>query len=208
MKLITFYTNTHKQMFDEYFLPSIKKEDEFEIISKEGLQYSSDGNYFSNGFNETTRDKIKFLYDNIISLPDDEIILFSDVDVIFLKPLKSFLSNFINYDMVFQNGYGGLNTGFFLLKNKQEVRNLLKKVIDDCHLYENDQIALNDIIKHFNIEKVMFSDEILSTAAIIGTKIWDNDEFKIPENTLVFHACWCAGINNKINLLNYVRDNK
>ena len=150
MKLITFYTNTHKQMFDEYFLPSIKKEDEFEIISKEGLQYSSDGNYFSNGFNETTRDKIKFLYDNIISLPDDEIILFSDVDVIFLKPLKSFLSNFINYDMVFQNGYGGLNTGFFLLKNKQEVRNLLKKVIDDCHLYENDQIALNDIIKHFN----------------------------------------------------------
>ena len=199
---------THKQMFDEYFLPSIKKEDEFEIISKEGLQYSSDGNYFSNGFNETTRDKIKFLYDNIISLPDDEIILFSDVDVIFLKPLKSFLSNFINYDMVFQNGYGGLNTGFFLLKNKQEVRNLLKKVIDDCHLYENDQIALNDIIKHFNIEKVMFSDEILSTAAIIGTKIWDNDEFKIPENTLVFHACWCAGINNKINLLNYVRNNK
>jgi hypothetical protein len=54
----------------------------------------------------------------------------------------------------------------------------------------------------------MFNDEILSVAHVIGPKVWEGENFNIPENTLVFHACWCAGIDKKIKLLNYVRNYK
>ena len=205
MKLVTFYTETHKTMLKDFLLPSIK--DNFEILEGVGVQKSQDGSYFSKGFNQSTKDKIIFLYNTLLESEEGEIILFSDVDIIFLKSTKEYLNSYINYDMVFQKGYGGLNTGFFLLKNKEEVRNLLMDVISNCHFYHDDQIALNDIIqKYTTIKYTNFDDRILSPAAIIGLKVWDGEELKIPEDTLVFHACWCAGVDNKIKLLNYVRD--
>lgn len=205
MKLITFYTKTHEKMLRDFLLPSITED--FKLIEGNGEQKSQDGSYFSKGFSESTKDKIVFLYNVLLESEENEVMLFSDVDIIFLKPIKDYLNGYLDYDMVFQKGYGGLNTGFFLLKNKEEVRNLLKNVINNCHFYHDDQIALNDIIqKYTTIKYTNFDDKILSPAAIIGLKVWGGEELKIPEDTLVFHACWCAGVDNKIKLLNYVRD--
>lgn len=205
MKLITFYTNSHKKMFDDYFKPSMENYG-FELITMEGHQYSSDGNYFTEGFNETTSDKINFLSETLDTLPENEFVLFSDVDIIFLNDISDYINQYKNYDMVFQNGYGGLNTGFFLIKNISKVRELLKKVVEVCHQYHDDQLALNAVIKFFNIKHTMFDDKILSPAAIIGPKVWTGEELEINEEVLVFHACWCAGVDNKIKLLDYVRN--
>lgn len=205
MKLITFYTKTHEKMLRDFLLPSITED--FKLIEGNGVQKSQDGSYFSKGFSESTKDKIVFLYNVLLESEENEVMLFSDVDIIFLKPIKDYLNGYLDYDMVFQKGYGGLNTGFFLLKNKEEVRNLLKNVINNCHFYHDDQIALNDIIqKYTTIKYTNFDDKILSPAAIIGLKVWGGEELKIPEDTLVFHACWCAGVDNKIKLLNYVKN--
>lgn len=205
MKLITFYTKTHEKMLRDFLLPSITED--FKLIEGNGEQKSQDGSYFSKGFSESTKDKIVFLYNVLLESEENEVMLFSDVDIIFLKPIKDYLNGYLDYDMVFQKGYGGLNTGFFLLKNKEEVRNLLKNVINNCHFYHDDQIALNDIIqKYTTIKYTNFDDKILSPAAIIGLKVWGGEELKIPEDTLVFHACWCAGVDNKIKLLNYVKN--
>lgn len=209
MKLITHYTETHKIMFEKYFMESIDLYSEFEVLFSTGTQHSEDGDYFSKGFNETTKDKINFLLDTLNKkVEEDEYVLFSDVDVVFLKPIKKFLLDFKSFDMVFQNGIGGLNTGFFLLKNNKIVRNLLLEVVNKCHLYDNDQLALNDIIKNYDIKINMFGNEILSVAHLIGPKVWSYEKFNVPENTLVFHACWCAGVNKKIELLDYVRNYK
>ena len=209
MKLITYYTKTHERMYNEFFINSIDKYKEFEVFSKIGEQHSVDGGYFSKGFNETTRDKIYFLLTILESFSNEnELVLFSDVDVIFIKPVKDFLLKFSQFDLVFQNGIGGLNTGFFLIKNNELTRNLLKDVIEKCHHYDNDQIALNSLIKHHKVNFTMFNKEVLSFAHIYGPKIWKHEKFEVPEETLVFHACWCEGVNNKIKLLEYVRDYK
>ena len=205
MKLITFYTKTHERMLREFLIPSVTED--FELIVGSGRQKSQDGNYFSEGFNESTKDKLIFLYNVLQKSENNEVLLFADVDIIFLKPVMAYLKKYLEHDMVFQKAYPGLNTGFFLLKNKKEVRNLLKNVINNCHLYHDDQLALNDIIqKYILIKYTNFDDRILCPAAILGLKVWDGEELVISEDTLVFHACWCAGVDNKIKLLDYVRN--
>jgi hypothetical protein len=208
MKLVTYYTKTHEILFEDYFINSLKNYNEFEILSSTGSQHSISGDYFSAGFNETTKDKIDFLL-NVLetSCSEDEMVLFSDVDIIFIKPVKDYLSSFNDFDFVFQNGIGGLNTGFFIVKNNELSKNLLRDVIEKCHIYDNDQLALNALIGNHNVKFKMFGDEILSFAHLFGPKVWSGEKFNVPENTLIFHACWCAGIDNKIKLLDYVRDN-
>jgi hypothetical protein len=192
-------------MLREFLIPSVTED--FELVVGSGRQKSQDGGYFSEGFNESTKDKLIFLYDVIQKSENNEVLLFADVDIIFLKPVKAYLTKYLEYDMVFQKAYAGLNTGFFLLKNIGAVRSLLKDVINNCHLYHDDQLALNDIIqKYILIKYTNFDDRILCPAAILGLKVWDGEELVIPEDTLVFHACWCAGVENKIKLLNYVRN--
>jgi hypothetical protein len=205
MKLVTFYTKTHEKMLKDFLIPSITED--FEIVQGVGEQKSQDGGYFSVGFNESTKDKMIFLHKTLLESKENEVLLFSDVDIIFLKPIKNYINNYLNYDMVFQKGYDGLNTGFFVLKNTVDIRNLLLDVINNCHLYHDDQIALNSIIqRHPKIKYTNFDDKILSPAALIGYKVWEGEFLKIPEDTLVFHACWCAGVDNKIKLLDYVRN--
>ena len=208
MKLITYYTQTHKIMYEDYFLKSLNLTDNFEIFTKCGIQHSSSGNYFSKGFNETTKEKIKFLLDTLnFSIDENEIVLFSDVDVLFMSKIEEYFNKFKEFDMVFQNGIGGLNTGFFLVKNNNQVKKLLEEVIDKGHLFDNDQIALNSLIKNHSVKFTMFGNEIFSVAHTIGPKVWNNEKFEIPNNLLVFHACWCEGVNKKIELLNYVKEN-
>jgi hypothetical protein len=206
MRLITYYTDSHTYLYENYFISSIK--DDFEILCKIGDQISPDGNYFTTGFNETTKNKILFLFESLSGITENEFVLFSDVDIIFLNPISDYIKEYMDYDMVFQKGFGGLNTGFFILKNIPEVRNLLNSVVENCHHYHDDQIALNKLINKFNINYTTFNDRIMCPATVIGSKIWTDEQFIIPEETLVFHACWCAGVDNKIRLLNYVRDYK
>ena len=202
MKLVTYYTESHSKLFADYFIPSIK--DKFDIIGKCGQQISPDGNYFNQGFSETTKDKIEFLLETLKTSEEDETVLFCDVDIIFLGPIKDYLGNYDQYDMSFQEGHGGLNTGFFIMKNNQKVRNLLDLVVKNCHMYHDDQITLNFLIKNTELRYCTFDVRIMSVADSIGPKIWNNEIFDIPEKTLVFHACWCAGVDNKIKLLDYV----
>lgn len=206
MKLIVYYTNSHKRLLEEYFIPSIKQNDNLELILQEGKQISEDGGYFSKGFNETTKNKIEFLLHNLKNVENNEYVLFSDVDIIFLKGINQYLKDYMNYDAVFQKGYYGLNTGFFIMRKTENTIVLLESVIKNCHLYPNDQDTLNKMIQGSNVKYTTFDDKILSPAAIIGQKIWVGETFHIPEETLVFHACWCSGVNNKINLLNYVKN--
>lgn len=206
MKLITYYTDSHSNLFEKYFIPSMK--DDFEIISKCGKQISSDGNYFTEGFSETTKDKISFLLENLSTIKENEFVLFCDVDIVFLRPIEKYLNSYYEYDMVFQEGHGGLNTGFFIMKNNEKVRNLLDSVVKNCHMYHDDQITLNFLIKNTKIIYRTFDDKIMSVADSIGPRIWIDENFNIPKETLVFHACWCAGVENKVKLLDYVLNYK
>lgn len=206
MKLVTYYTSTHEILFRDFLNPSIPEG--FNVLKMKGDQISEDGSYFSHGFGETTRKKMEFLLSELENSEDEEIVLFSDVDIIFISDPSEYLMSYSRFDAVFQNNYDGLNTGFFLLKNKEEVRNMLRDVLENCHKYQDDQIALNDIIKNHSLKIGVFDDRILSPGALNKGKCWSGEALDIPNETLVFHACWCVGVENKISLLKYVRNYK
>jgi hypothetical protein len=203
MKLVTYYTNSHKDLFDNYFLPSIKSDFGFDLLHKEGIQYSKDGNFDSLGFNEATRDKIGFLISTLDQVEKFDFILFSDVDIVFLKNPSEYFKKYESYDIVFQDGYEGhYNTGFFLLKNKDKVKELLQKVYDNCHLFIHDQDAMNHFLHKSQLKYTKFDTNISSTATFFGPNVWDGENFHIDFVPIIFHACWTKGIENKKTLLN------
>jgi hypothetical protein len=206
MKLISYYTETHEILVNKFFIPSIKEEDNFLLKIKKGIQQSKDGNYFSEGFNITTRDKIQFLCDELKQSNENDFVLFSDVDIIFIKPINEYLKNYQQYDAVFQKGYNFLNTGFFMLKNTKKIRDFFNNAVNEIPKYHDDQVAINKMIVRSDIKYTTFDDRILNPAALIGKKVWAGEKFILPDNTLVFHACWCAGVENKIKMLEYARD--
>ena len=206
MKLVSYYTSSHKILYDNYFLPSIKSDFGFELISKEGIQLSESGSFDSSGFNESTSDKINFLIEVLENTPKFDNLIFCDVDLVFIKNPIDYLKDFLDYDMVFQYGYSDLNTGFFLLKNKDKVKELLINVRDNCHLFLHDQDALNFFIKKTSLKYTTFDNQISCTATFNGTNIWGGEEFKVNYLPIVFHACWTIGVENKIKLLEKIKN--
>jgi hypothetical protein len=206
LKILSFHTPTHDYLFDEFFFKSIK--DDCALKSEKGNQISADGGYYSKGFNETMKNKIEAVRNNLLSIPKGDFILYSDVDVIFIKPIANYLEDYMNYDMVFQKGYSGLNAGFFIAKHNDNVIQFLDAVINQCHLYFDDQFTINSIIGSYPISYSTFDDKVLSIAALNGAQIWDGLDinFNFPDDIVAFHACWCVGIEAKTKLLEYVRN--
>lgn len=201
MKLLTFATESHRRLLYDFFIPSIKEADNFELHITKGCQISSDGKYGGKGFAETTMNKILSIVAILNGTPDGEYVLYSDCDVVFLKPVNAYLEKYKDFDIVFQDGFPQLNTGFMLIRNSQVMRAMLRQCSCMCKGYMHDQDILNAIIKNYQIIFTKFDTSIRSAADFLFPDLWEGQKLNIPSNTLVFHACWCMGIKNKYDLL-------
>ena len=206
MKLLTYYTDSHKDLFGGCFLPSIPAEDNFDLNIGCGVQRSVDGAYTSKGFNQTTEEKIRCILSVLDTMDDDTRLLYSDCDVVFLKPVKGYLQGYSGYDMVFQEGHSEFNTGFMLMRNGSGVRALLLDVAQQCNRYKNDQDALNLLMGSHYLSYKKFDRRVLSPADFIFPCLWDGHKFPVPDSALVFHACWCVGVERKKLLLDMVKN--
>lgn len=202
LKILSYHTRTHQLLFDKFFKPSIK--DTHTLISKIGNQVSHNGEYFSNGFNQTMKDKIMCVRESLVNISENDFLLYSDVDVIFIEKIEDYIKNYYHFDLVFQKGYSGFNAGFFIVKNNKNVIEFLDEVISECHNHFDDQHAINYLITKYydKLNYAAFDDQIFSIAATNGGHIWQGGDIQFISNILVFHACWCVGIDNKIKLLN------
>lgn len=205
MLIVSHYTESHKELLENYFLPSIKLQYNFQILTNKGNQHSVDGDYNSAGFNETTRDKIQFLLESLDRIEKFDALLFCDVDIVFFKDPTAYFKKYEQFDIVFQNGYTEFNTGFFLIKHKDKVKELLKEIVDKCHLYGNDQDAFNDLVKKTTLKYTHFDNLIACPATYNGLNVWNGEEIKITNDPIAFHACWCSGVENKKKLLTKVQ---
>ena len=212
MKIFTYFSPSHKILFRDYFKPSVEKFNELELhYIQSDRQECKGGGYFDIGFKKETTNKIKAIYRFMtehISL--NEYFIYSDVDVLFIGKIKDYLKNYTQdyfvENITFQNdGIGGYNCGFMLIKKTASTIRLLEKII--IHLAAstdetlNDQIVLNKIA--VKKECSLFDDKIYHYG-MIENKIWNGEHFELPNGCIVFHACYCSGIDNKIKLLNNI----
>jgi hypothetical protein len=219
MKLLTFYSETHKKMYEDYFLDSYKEylKDELDIIPLEIEQLSKDGSFGSVGFEETMIHKLEHIINNI-DLSEDYLI-YADCDIHFFSPIvDDLIKELGDYDIKFQDDKVCLCAGFFICKQTEEVKNFFIKVLNILKGYMingklrsniSDQIIINQIYnrEHINIGKLP-SDKYFTVAHANGGKQWKGEDFIIPDNIKVHHSNWTVGVDRKIEMMEYIRNNK
>lgn len=186
-------------MYENFLKKSCTYFNEYEITSLKGDQISKDGSFYSKGFNDTVYQKIDFVLRNNSWDNPNEIVLFSDADVVFLKPTKQFiLENMNDHDMVFQSDLTSFNTGVYAFRNNDKVKKLMETTISISKNHYGEQLALNHALHNSGIICKAFDKRIFNISHYNGGKVWNNeDTIHFPKNIMAFHANFIIGVSNK-----------
>jgi hypothetical protein len=213
IKLYTFYSESHK-VFIPWFENSIKDvEPSICPIFKEVEQRCKSGEFASSGWNDSMRQKFEYLID-IINNETNGYFIFSDIDVQFFRPITEQAPEILkNYDIVFQNDYGSVCTGFFYCRVNERTKNLFTEGLKRISSFRDDQDCVDFILKSNIIQGLKYQllpEEYFTYGKYFPQhgRIWDGSDinFEIPDNIITHHANYTIGIKNKINLLQLVRE--
>lgn len=219
LNVYALYTPSHEILVDTFFLPSLEKiNDPYikVILHKEAEQSCQSAHFMHSGWTKTTIKKIKLIL-KAIEENWGNIFIFSDVDIQFFTPFKNIILELMeNYDLLIQkdNPKGTLCSGFFACRANHKTRQLFSDVLQYMLQHEeiSDQRALNrHISRNETKNKYDISWNYLPTDLFFGGgtftgKIWNQKSaLPIPENPIMHHANWVAGIEGKIKQLNYVK---
>ena len=226
IKVYTLFTESHKKLFTDYFLSTFPFRKEIELIVLYRDQKCATGAFESEGFKDTVKYKIECFVDGLNACKDDEIFMFIDPDIQFFGDFYTDIINAIqNFDAVFQNDvFGGANTGFFADKSYKKTKGFFKTLLGnfDINEFKHDQDLTNYLLQNKRSYPTIdinwtFLPETYWTYGHIAAKqntktgkyngAWtqQSDDFEIPKNIKIHHANWTEGVNNKIKLLDIVK---
>lgn len=203
-RLMTFYSNSHKILYDQYFKPSVEYFNEYDLISYQAEQFGS-GSFMEKGWKEAMGKKIDFIIDMINDCWGDYFV-FADADVIFFRKTVDYLLDKVkDVDAAFQVDANKVCAGFFIMKCNAATLQFMSTVKQEYHRYPEDQTAMQNHISMIGYK--LLPTEIFNISHINGDKVWDCDyALKIPSNIRVFHGNWTIGIDNKIRIMNFAID--
>ena len=212
IKLYCLYTPQFQVMYERYFFPSIK--DDIEIIAREYRQECSSGTFRSDGWDITMLHKLELLKEAVEDHWNDQVFIYSDVDVIFLKPALEALLTFLgDHDFVVQQGWpqNALCAGFFVMRGNEKT---LKLITTAHRLLEekisvDDQVALRKALKEFKKGEISWrflpSEQFPNGYRVLKTGAAElysaNSEIVLDDSIILFHANCCIGLENKYDFL-------
>lgn len=211
VKIYAIYTPSHRILVDQWFLPSIDNNADFDIVLECHKQECETGKYMQNGWLDTMHHKVDVIIRGIQE-NQGSFFIHSDVDVQFFDLKKTDLISYMQqYDLVIQkNDPKGVGcAGFFVIRANdktlrlfQEIKKYMQKTGD------HDQNALNYLLKEnrLGISWRLLPDEYFGGGTYTGKNWNPGKELKIPKNIKVHHANWTMGVENKIAQLMYVRN--
>lgn len=227
MKLLTFYSDSHKQLYEDFFLKSFNKylKDSFTLNAKHIKQLSKSGAYETAGFAETMIDKINHVIDNI-DIEDSEPMVFADCDIQFFSDFSADAINELgDVDIKFQDDLIAICAGFFVCKQTIGVLNFFKNIkrilvdniipSDDGQVVlkpgVDDQTVLNKILQsntNIGIKWGLLTRSKYFTVAssVCGPRQWVGQDFTPPKDILIHHGNWTVGLENKFKLMNLVKN--
>jgi len=214
MVLYSHYSDSHKELYNDFFLPTLRK-----IYSKSDLklrvlyhdQTTSEGMFMSPGWLDTMNYKISVILAAIEENWGDWFI-FSDCDVQFFSPFLEDITNQIkDKDIVCQEDRGSLCAGFFACKANEKTKTLWEKIRLNFRTLVNDQAALNYFRPYLN-SGLLNKEKYFTVGNFFenpnGTFVWDNYTNIIPpKNILLHHANYVEGTKNKLALLKMIKNN-
>lgn len=209
MKIITFYSDSHYNIYNDYFLPSYKNYlSQNKLITKKINQISPTGEYESEGFDNVMVEKINFIIENI-DINEKTELVYADCDVQFFK---NFSVEMGDNDILFQDDFNAYCAGFFIAKQTQKVLDFFVDVKEKFIKEKNGKIHDQNIInmmfnEGYNKIKKDFlpNDNFWTVAFSTQGQQWYGQDIEVPKNIVMHHANFTVGIQNKINLLNLVK---
>ena len=219
-KLYCMYTPEFHSLYEDFFLPSIK--DNFEIVAREYPQECPSGKFRSAGWDKTMLRKLEMLRDAIEEHRDNRIFFYSDIDIIFLKPILETVLNYLGEnDFVAQHSWprNALCAGFFAIRGNEKTLKLITIALNllEKKICPDDQVALNTALSSFKKGEITWK-LLPSEQFATGRRVLKNDskeseglysvdsEIILNDSLLLFHASCCIGLANKMHFLTRVRE--
>jgi hypothetical protein len=228
MKLLTIYSESHKCLLENHFLPSVP--DEFDVVAVNSSQRGS-GHYEDEGFRHATQDKLVAILE--MAEKSVEPFVYADCDIRFnpnlnmLGRINSLLE--VGADIIAQRDWGAVCTGFMVIIPNDKNKRYLKATIDYMELPQNsnrlidfhDQLAFNelyrsDLFPNVPRPKVHLVDGSSGFGNLNHFKpgvIWNPTDNFFANNhaslvgQCLWHANFTVGVENKMFMLDQYRDN-
>jgi len=192
------FTKTHEKLFTEFFLPSYQDTFPIEIRPNK----NKGGPWHSPEYLGATKEKLHLILELIKTNPG-KVIIVSDVDIMFYRPVEIELNKLISQkDLLFsaENPKGrNPNTGFTVLKCNDKNEKFYTDVINSAIAYPtlDDQQLITKFLQSGTVEydvlpRTFWNDSIGGT---------------IPKDAFFHHANYCGPtVEGKVKRLRNVKD--
>ena len=220
LKLYCMYTPQFQMLYERYFLPSIQ--DDFEVIARGYPQECPSGIFKSAGWEKTMLRKLELLHEAIQENWNDQIFIYSDIDLIFLRPaLEVLLSHLGENDFVIQEGWprNKICAGFFVMRGNQKTLKLITTAIRLLRKKErtDDQAAMQAALSYFKPGEIAWkflpSEQFPNGRRVLKNYREESKQLYIPgseitldDSIILFHANCTLGLENKYHFLDRVQE--
>lgn len=229
MKIYSFYTDSHKVLLDDFFLPSIKKEYNCQLVIDKYDQLCETGKLNDKGWIETMYFKIDTILKGINdNKKNNDYFIHSDIDIQFFGNFVKDCEELIkksNCDILFQKGGRSICMGFFIAKSSEKLKKLFVDVKNEMKKQkENDEQIIkkllniprktvdiklnfpNEFKNKYNIKWNYLPENKYINGKKVAISTADNKFLIPPKDTIMHHATNTMGLENKIKQLNYVKN--
>lgn len=213
-KMYCLYTPDFENLFQNYFFPSLK--DDFELVVKVYPQDCPSGEFRSAGWNKTMLKKLELLRMAILENWDNQVFFYSDIDIIFLKPILDIsLKHLGDLDFVVQQSWprDRLCAGFFVMRGNDKTLQVVSEAYEllSNEIYPDDQLALEAVLEDNKLctWKLLPSEQYPNGRRILKETTGyyqKNSEIVLHDSMILFHATGCVGLENKCHFLRRVQE--
>ena len=206
MKILAYCTPTHLPLLNRHFLPSIP--DGFKFVVEQGPQECATGVYRSEGFGLSMKRKFVAIRNAANPANGSDPFIQSDVDVRFygLTPEKA-LADLGDHDIAFQCDHWKGQVacmGFMVVRPCARVMAWASKVVDLCEKHNDDQAAAAEAMSQSHLAWKFLPREYWTHGA--DETPWVRGRMSPPKGIAIHHANWVMGLENKMALLDEVRE--
>ena len=211
MKIITFFSKSHTCLYKR-FMNTFPYDKDIDLVVRY-MPQECDGNYdtWNENWMKTMYRKVQYIIDYLDEIKEGELLIHADIDIVFYRSFVKDLEKLMNdsgNDIMFQNDGSTLCMGFFVVRKSDHIVKLFNDLYERMGDYEHDQDAMNNILPFSGIQYDKLPERYFSYGPLNGLKRWTVDctHVNVPDDIVMHHANWTVGIDNKLKLIQQVKD--
>jgi len=207
MKLYTFYSPSHKEIYERYFLDSFNAHlsKDFELVAQADRQITENGSFSDPNVSGVWADKITLLKE-AIKANYGSWFVYADCDIQFFGNIKKDIEDRIEpgLDIICQEDCGTICAGFMAINASLKMYNFMNTV-ELYHKQSNDQIVINQL-RNMIAFKLLPRDRYYTVGNYNRGMVWnDGDPIIGAEGVVMHHANFTVGVANKLAMLEQVK---